>query len=59
MRKIRRYTDWLGMPYKEKSQYDEFQKITILGTQAGISKLIIDDAMRYHKKISKLRHLGT
>ena len=27
MRKIRRYTDWLGMPYKEKSQYDEFQKI--------------------------------
>ena len=22
MRKIRRYTEWLGMPYKEKSQYD-------------------------------------
>ena len=55
MRKIRRYTDWLGMPYKEKSQYDEFQKITILGTQAGISKLIIDDAMRYHKKISEAK----
>lgn len=55
MRKIRRYTDWLGMPYKEKSQYDEFQKITILGTQSGISKLIIDDAMRYHKKISEAK----
>ena len=55
MRKIRRYTDWLGMPYKEKSQYDEFQKITILGSQAGISKLIIDDAMRYHKKISEAK----
>jgi len=34
MRKIRRYTDWIGMPYKEKSQYDEFQKITILGRQS-------------------------
>ena len=55
MRKIRRYTDWLGMPYKEKSQYDEFQRITILGSQGGIPKLIIDDAMRYHKKISEAK----
>ncbi len=55
MRKIRRYTDWLGMPYKEKSQYDEFQKITILGSQGGIPKLIIDDAMIYHKKISEAK----
>ena len=53
MRKIRRYTDWLGMPYKEKSQYDEFQKITILGSQGGIPKIIIDEAIRYHKKISE------
>ena len=52
MCKIGRYTGWIGMPYKEKSQYDEFQKITILGNQAGIPKLIINDAMRYHKKIS-------
>ena len=28
MRKIRRYTEWQSMPYKEKSQYDEFQQIT-------------------------------
>lgn len=55
MRKIRRYTEWLGMPYKEKSQYDEFQKITILANQSGIPKLIIDDAMRYHKKISEAK----
>ena len=55
MRKIRRYTDWLGMPYKEKSQYDEFQKITILGSQGGIPKIIIDDAMRYHKKVSEAK----
>ena len=55
MRKIKRYTDWQSMPYKEKAQYDEFQKITIQAGQAGIPKLIIDDAMRYHKKISEAR----
>ena len=55
MRKIRRYTEWQSMPYKEKSQYDEFQRITILAGQAGIPKLIIDDAMRYHKKISEAK----
>jgi transcription initiation factor TFIIB len=55
MRKIRRYTDWQSMPYKEKSQYDEFQKIIILAQQSGIPKLIIDDAMIYHKKISETR----
>ena len=27
MRKIKRYTEWQSMPYKEKSQYDEFQRI--------------------------------
>lgn len=53
MRKIRRYTEWQSMPYKEKSQYDEFQIITILAQNAGIPKMIIDDAMRYHKKISE------
>jgi transcription initiation factor TFIIB len=53
MRKIRRYTEWQSMPYKEKSQYDEFQKITIMAHNAGIPKMIIDDAIRYHKKISE------
>jgi len=55
MRKIRRYTEWFSMPYKEKSQYDEFQKITILANHAGIPKLIIDGAMRYHKRISEAK----
>ena len=55
MRKIMRYTDWLGMPYKEKSQYDEFQRITIFGNQSGIPKLIIDDAMRFHKRVSEAK----
>ena len=51
MRKIRRYTEWQSMPYKEKSQYDEFQRITVMDQNAGIPKLIIDNAIRYHKKI--------
>jgi transcription initiation factor TFIIB len=53
MRKIRRYTEWQSMPYKEKSQYDEFQVIYTMAHNAGMPKLIIDDALRYHKKISE------
>ena len=53
MRKIRRYTEWQSMPYKEKSQYDEFQIITTMAQNAGMPKMIIDDAIRYHKKISE------
>lgn len=53
MRKIRRYTEWQSMPYKEKSQYDEFQRITIMGKNSGLPQLIIDDAIRYYKKISE------
>ena len=52
MYKIKKYTDWQSMPYKEKSQYDEFQYITNMSQNAGIPKMIIDDAMHYHKKIS-------
>ena len=53
MQKIRRYTEWQAMPYKEKSQYEEFQRITIMANQSGIPKIIIDDAIRYHKKVSE------
>jgi len=53
MRKIRRYTEWQSMPYKEKSQYEEFQRITLMSQNAGIPKMIIDDAIVYHKKISE------
>ena len=56
MRKIRRYTEWQSMPYKEKSQYDEFQRIKgMSNTAAGISKIIVNDALRYHKKLSELK----
>jgi len=53
MRKIKRYTEWQSMPYKEKAQYDEFQKITMFAQNAGIPKCIIDDAVIYHKRISE------
>jgi transcription initiation factor TFIIB len=55
MRKIRRYTDWQSMPYKEKSQYEEFQKITILAQNAGLPKLIIDEALVVHKNLSEYK----
>ena len=53
MRKIQRYTEWQSMPYKEKARYDEFQRITLMAQNAGIPKLIIDNAILYHKKISE------
>jgi transcription initiation factor TFIIB len=53
MRKIQKYTKWQSMPYKEKSQYDDFQIITIMAQNAGIPKMIIDSAIRYHKMISE------
>jgi transcription initiation factor TFIIB len=52
MRKIRRYTEWGAMPYKEKSQYDEFEKIKGMANKSGIPKIIVDTALIYHKKIS-------
>ncbi len=54
-RKIRRYTEWQSMPYKEKTQYEEFEIITDYARNAGIPKLLIDDAIKYHKKISEFK----
>lgn len=49
--KLRRYTEWQAVPYKEKSLYDEFQKITITAQNNGLPRLITDEAMRIHKKV--------
>ncbi len=51
MRKIKRYTAWQSMPYREKSNYDDFSRIKTMASNAGISKLIVDEALRYHKNI--------
>jgi transcription initiation factor TFIIB len=55
MQKIRKYTEWQSMPYREKSQYDEFTHITNISHASGIPKMIIDDAIRYHQKISQAK----
>ena len=52
MKKIRRYTEWLSMPYKEKAKYESFQMITTYANQAGIPKIFIESAIRYHDQIS-------
>jgi transcription initiation factor TFIIB len=52
IRKLRRYTEWQSMPYKEKSRYDDFQLITSLAKNANVSQIIIDTALVYHTKIT-------
>jgi transcription initiation factor TFIIB len=56
MRKIRRYNEWQSVPYKEKTRYNEFQRIMMYAQIAGISTKIVDDAIKYHKKISEYEH---
>jgi len=53
MKKIRKWTEWQSMPHKEKSLYNEFQFITIMAQNAGIPKILIDEAMTIHKDISE------
>jgi transcription initiation factor TFIIB len=53
MRKIRKWTEWLSIPHKEKSLYEEFQFISIMAQNAGIPKIFIDYAMVVHKDISE------
>ncbi len=53
MKKIRKWTVWQSMPHKEKSLYNEFQFITIMAQNAGIPKILIDDAISIHKDISE------
>jgi len=55
MRRIKRYTEWQSMPYKEKSKYDDFQIITLIAKNAGIPKIIIDEAVRYYVKLSEAK----
>tara|TARA_A100001015_G_C15025734_1_gene730398 strand:+ start:1281 stop:2318 length:1038 start_codon:yes stop_codon:yes gene_type:complete len=55
MKKLKRYAEWQSTPYKEKSLYEEFQRISTLAGHSGIPKIIIDDAVRYHKKISEYK----
>ena len=53
MKKIRKWTEWISMPHREKSLYDEFQFISIMAQNAGIPKIFIDYAITIHKDISE------
>jgi transcription initiation factor TFIIIB Brf1 subunit/transcription initiation factor TFIIB len=53
MRKIDKSIEWMSMPHREKTLWDEFQYITNIGRMAGISQKIIDDALIKHKEISE------
>ena len=55
MRRIKKYTEWQSMPYREKARYDEFQTINIRANLAGLPKIIIDYAQYIHKKISDIQ----
>ena len=52
MWKIRRYTETLSMPHRERSLYNEFQRLTAYAQNAGFSKKIINTAIYYHNKLS-------
>lgn len=52
MYRLRRWTHWISTPNGEKSLYNEFKRITNRAHLAGISKMIIDDALYYHKIVS-------
>ena len=54
MRKIKRYTEWQSMPYKEKTKYDDFQLIVLIAKNSGIPKIIVDDAIP--SKINQYHH---
>jgi transcription initiation factor TFIIB len=52
MRKVRRYTEWQAMPYREKARWDAFQRIRNHARRGGLPEIVIDAAMRYHTRIS-------
>ncbi len=53
MKRVGRWASWMSMPHKEKSLYDVFQFITVMGQNAGIPKIFIDEAMVIYKDISE------
>jgi transcription initiation factor TFIIIB Brf1 subunit/transcription initiation factor TFIIB len=53
MRKIKKYAIWHSMPPHETTHNNAFQYITRMAHIAGIPKMISDEAIRYHKKISE------
>jgi transcription initiation factor TFIIB len=50
MKNMGRWIGWQGMPPHEKALYEEFQIISTLAHNGGLSKLVIDSAKVYYKE---------
>ena len=53
MKKIKKYAGWQSMPHNEKILNDDFRHIECMSKISNIPKIIINDAMYIHKKISE------
>ena len=53
--KMRRYHQWNAMPYKERSLYNDFQKLQGKAKSAGIPNSIIQQAKKYYKFITETK----
>lgn len=56
MHRMRKYTEYQSVPHHEKTMFNEFQTITMMAQNAGIPKIIIDDAHWFHKQMSDTDH---
>lgn len=52
-KKMIQYNSWNAMPYKERSQWKVFSKITSKCKASGLPKIIIEDAKGFYKIISE------
>jgi len=52
-KKMIQYNSWNAMPYKERSQWKVFSKITTKARTGGLPNIIIEDAKAYYKIISE------
>lgn len=55
MHRVRKYQQWNGMPYKERSLLKVFELITIKSKQGGISEKIIREAHGLYKIVSSTK----
>ena len=49
MKNLRKWISWQAMPANEKALYEEFQIISSLSHNGGLSKIIIDSAKAFYK----------
>jgi len=55
LNKMRRYHQWNAMPYKERSLYNDFQKLQSKAKSAGIPNAIIQEAKKFYKFITETK----